>query len=540
MQFLRRVAFIGFLLCLFMFAASPSAAKNDKGENENWQQQVQDLNRKLDEQKKEAGELEDRITRQQEQINTLKDHISHVYKQTIRDTGVIEKYRLGNEAYLRSSYFDLVRDDDDDRIEDEYDNAFVNYLDLKFMAQPAEEVQFHATLTMYKLWGSWNDPEDVSIPDFQYSNEPSDSAIKVKRAYVDYRPLWLDRKVNLTFGRLPTSGGYLTKYRYNRPSMSTYPDLTFNAESDGAALTFYFNHSFAKSLNLIYARSEDDTDAYPFIGDAEGLEDIDFYTAQFNARIPFLDNSVCVLQWFRVDNLRPTGDNEFKESLNQLLLLRDKNPATVDFPDELGHVDKYTFQLSNDRIFDLPLDLFASVAYSETDPNDDQILINGIPLESEALSPEIITSLALDPENPKDLASIKKINNGIQSIGPYLGCEDNDDSEDAWAVYAGIRYHVPSEKLLNPKIGLEYFDGSEHWVGLNIASVDPYRKLNTRGSVWEVYWNQPLVEHMLQMRTGYQWIDRDYTESLLSGLYGTPEDADEDDRLFYISMEYTF
>src|SRR6056297_2095254 len=539
MQHATRFALSACLLCLVLMAAPLTAEEHGQKELKQLQKKVNELNQKLEKQKKEARNLENQASEQQKQIKTLKHHMTHVYKQTIKDAGLIEKYRLGNEAYLRSSYFDLNREDNDAN-QEAYDNAFVNYFDLKFTAEPSEEVRFHATLTMYKLWGTWNDPEDVSIPDFQYSNEPSDSAIKVKRAYVYYRPLWLERKVNLTFGRLPTSGGYLTKYRYNRPSMSTYPDLTFNAESDGAALTFYFNHSFAKSLNLIYARSEDDTDAYPFIGDAEGLEDIDFYTAQFNARIPFLDNSVCVLQWFRVDNLRPTGDNEFKESLNQLLLLRDKNPATVDFPDELGHVDKYTFQLSNDRIFDLPLDLFASVAYRETDPNDDQILINGIPLESEALSPEIITSLALDPENPKDLASIKKINNGIQSIGPYLGCEDNDDSEDAWAVYAGIRYHVPSEKLLNPKIGLEYFDGSEHWVGLNIASVDPYRKLNTRGSVWEVYWNQPLVEHMLQMRTGYQWIDRDYTESLLSGLYGTPEDADEDDRLFYISMEYTF
>lgn len=456
MQFLKRFAFIGLLLCLIMFAVSVTAAENDKEQNDELQNQVDDLNRKLNYQNEDARELEKQITEQQEQIDTLKHHITHVYKQTIKDAGLIEKYRLGNEAYLRSSYFDLTRDDDE-TVREKYDNAFVNYLDLKFTAEPGEEVQFHATLTMYKLWGAWNDPEDVRSADFQYSNKPSDSAAKIKRAYVDYRPTWLDRKVNLTFGRLPTSGGYLTKYRHNRPAMTTYPDLTFNAESDGAALTFYFNHSFAKSLNLIYARSEDDIDAYPFLGDPEGLEDIDFYTAQLNTRLPFLDDSVCILQWFRVDNLRPTGDDAFKDNLSQLLMLQDKNPATVDFPDELGHVDKYTLQLSNDRLFDLPLDFFASVAYSTTDPNDEQIRINGIPLNSEKLSPEIVESLNLDPENPKENASIEKINDGIQSIGPYLGCEDNDDSEDAWAVYAGLKYHFQSERFRNPKIGLEYF-----------------------------------------------------------------------------------
>jgi len=530
MQHAKRFALFACFLCLILIAAPLTAAEHDQKELERLQKQVNELNQKLEKQKNEAGDLEDQVTDQQEQIKTLKHHVTHVYKQTIKDAGLIEKYRLGNEAYLRSSYFDLNREDNDAN-QEAYDNAFVNYFDLKFTAEPSEEARFHATLTMYKLWGTWNDPADVRAADFHYSNKPADSAVKIKRAYADYRPSWLNRRVNLTFGRLPTSGGYLTKYRYNRPALTTYPDLTFNAESDGAALTFYFNQSFAKSLNLVYARSEDDIDANPFLKDTGGLEDIDFYTVQLNNRLPFLDDSVCILQWFRVDNLRPTGDDAFKDNLNRILILNGTPTnalPNVQFPDELGYVDKYTFQLSNDRLFDWPLDVFASAAYSSTEPNGQKILVNGLPLNSEALPPELN-------------AALSRIQQGIYgNAGPYLGSADNEDGEDAWAFYAGLRYHLPFKKLHNPKIGLEFFNGSENWVGLNIAAVDPYQKLNTRGSVWEVYWNQPLVEKTLQMRTGYQFISRDYTESLLSGLYGEPKGIDRDDRMFYVSMEYVF
>ena len=529
MKFFKRFVFFGFFLYLIMPSAWVTAAETDEQKIDRLQKQIEQQQEQIDTLKEQMDSFPTVVSetlKQKEQIDTLKAHMTHVYKQTIKDAGLIEKYRLGNEAYLRSSYFDLNRDDNESG-QEEYDNAFVNYFDLKFTAEPDEEVQFHATLTMYKLWGTWNDPEDVRSADFNYSNKPADSAVKIKRAYVDYRPSWLGRRVNLTFGRLPTSGGYLTKYRYNRPAMTTYPDLTFNAESDGAALTFYFKNSFTKSLSLIYARSEDDIDANPFSKDIDGLEDIDFYTVQLNNRLPFLDNSLIVLQWFRVDNLRPTGDDAFRDNLNRILALQGVPPVNVQFPEELGHVDKYTLQLSNDRVFDLPVDFFASVAYSETKPNDKKITINGYPLFSEELAPY---KEAIDP-----------VLEGIYgNAGPYLGSDNNEDSEDAWAVYVGLRYHLPFEKLHNPKIGLEYFQGSENWVGLNIAATDPYQKLNTRGSVWEAYWNQPLVEKTLQMRTGYQLISRDYTESLLAGLYGAPKDADQDDSLFYISLEYIF
>jgi len=517
MSFVNRCNCVLFFLCLLFFAAVSGAEESSspyaESRNKQLQNQVDELNTQLDIRKMEADALKSAIKEQQEQIDGLKTNIASVYKQTISDAGLIEKYKLGNSVYLQSTYYDLTRENNltDDKSSD---NAFTNQLDLKISGQPSDEIQFHATMTMYKLWGAWNTPGDVMSSDFSYSGKPSDAGVKIKRGYVDYRPEWLGQAVNLTFGRLPTSDGYLTTYRYNRPVQTSYPDLAFNAESDGIGLTFYLENPVAKSFNLIYARSEDDTDSSPFAKDAQGLEDIDFYAVQANGEMPFLDTTLFTFQWLRVDNIRPTGDDLIRD----MIAFYDLPIQSIEFPDELGCVDKLTLQMDNDKIFDLPLDVFASVSWSSTNTSKDQVMVNGQPFNPAML--------------PQDLQPYTRY--------LYLLSPDNQESHEGYGVYAGMRYNFESDALRNPKLGFEYFSGSKYWVGLSIAATDPYQKLNTRGDVWEIYYIQPFVEKMLQMRTGYQAIQRDYTESLMSGLYGPATTADEDDTLFYLSLDFMF
>jgi hypothetical protein len=217
-----------------------------------------------------------------------------------------------------------------------------------------------------------------------------------------------------------------------------------------------------------------------------------------------------------------TGDDVLRDSIddyNMYLQLSDPSlmpdplPLVTDlvFPQELGYVDKFTVQLNNDLLLDGPIDFFASVSWSKSHPNGDQVTAINMP---------------------------SNIQSAIESL--YLLSSDNQDSQSGWAFYTGLRYNIESKLLRNPKVGVEYFDGSEYWVGLDIAASDPYQKLNTRGSVWEIYWVQPCVENILQFRTGYQMIDRDYTESVMAGLYGAPNKTDEEDSLFYFSLEFIF
>ena len=155
---------------------------------------------------------------------------------------------------------------------------------------------------------------------------------------------------------------------------------------------------------------------------------------------------------------------------------------------------------------------------SSTNTSKDQVIVNGQPFNPAMLPP------------------------ALQGYTRYLYLlsPDNQESHEGYGVYAGMRYNFESDALRHPKLGFEYFTGSKYWVGLSIAATDPYQKLNTRGDVFEIYYIQPFVEKMLQMRTGYQVIQRDYTESLMAGLYGPAETADEDDTLFYLSLDFLF
>jgi hypothetical protein len=112
-----------------------------KNLNRVYKQTIEDTGQ-IEVQQQTAGDLKQTVASQQEEIDKLKSNLAFVYKQTIKDTGMIEKYKLGNEVYMRSSYYDLQRDDvlSNGVADDEYEISFVNYLDLKFTAEPSDEL----------------------------------------------------------------------------------------------------------------------------------------------------------------------------------------------------------------------------------------------------------------------------------------------------------------------------------------------------------------------------------------------------------------
>lgn len=140
----------------------------------------------------------------------------------------------------------------------------------------------------------------------------------------------------------------------------------------------------------------------------------------------------------------------------------------------------------------------------------------------------------------------KSINYTIKGIpgkydipGYYLVSSDNQEEKEGRAVYVGLRYNIDFAKLNNPKVGFEYNYGSKYWIGMDMGGLDPFKKLNIRGHVYEGYWIQPFVQNKIQLRLGYQYIDRDYTDSLFGGVYGAPQKIDEIDKVFYMSMDFT-
>ncbi len=94
----------------------------------------------------------------------------------------------------------------------------------------------------------------------------------------------------------------------------------------------------------------------------------------------------------------------------------------------------------------------------------------------------------------------------------------NQDNQDGYALYAGVRYDMDS---INLKIGAEYNWGSEYWIAMTPGHDDIYQsKLATRGQVFELYtiWDIPAGEAISRygrafIRLGYQHYDYDYSGS---------------------------
>jgi hypothetical protein len=80
-----------------------------------------------------------------------------------------------------------------------------------------------------------------------------------------------------------------------------------------------------------------------------------------------------------------------------------------------------------------------------------------------------------------------------------------------YSVWAGVKAPIA---LTNGTIGVEYNWGSQYWLGFtggedNIAG----SKLATRGSVYELFYNQPLINDKVVLSLGAQYYDYDYSGS---------------------------
>jgi hypothetical protein len=66
--------------------------------------------------------------------------------------------------------------------------------------------------------------------------------------------------------------------------------------------------------------------------------------------------------------------------------------------------------------------------------------------------------------------------------------------------------------MKNPKIGVEYNQGSKNWFSFTQGSNSLTNKLATRGSAVEVYYIQP-INRYASLRFGAEMIDYDYVGS---------------------------
>lgn len=356
---------------------------------------------------------------------------------------------------------------------------YTNKFGLDLTAKPIQNITVHAKLSMYKTFGSQSDAEvangffadRVGVFDGTLSHIPSSSLLNVDRAYATWSNI-ADAPIWFSVGRRPTTSGAPMNLRLNgeRPGNGGVPALLVDYAFDG--MTF----GYAPDIDALPGAYAKICYGRAFEGglqtSANTLKDTDVLGI---AVLPIDTDPLRIwLQWNH-------GYNIFDFPVMNNTLFGDTAPAT-----NLGSIDWYGagVMTTQKNVGPGTLQLFSDFALSVSHPN-----------------------------------SKVSQNAGFQGLmsGEFFAQDFDPKDQTGWAVYAGIRYDLPTKT----KIGFEFNHGSENWITFAPAADDIWTaKVGTRGNVFEPYIIQELDLKPISnffakafFKIGYQYYDFEYTGS---------------------------
>jgi len=361
------------------------------------------------------------------------------------------------------------------------ETLYTNKFGLDLHAKATQDVTVNVKLAMYKSFGSQGTEattgtyfaDRVGVMDGTIGHVPSSSLLDVDRAYATWSNI-ADQPVWISVGRRPSTDGAPSNLRSNRerPGNGGTPALLVDYAFDGMTLGWapdieMLPGAYAK---VCYGRGFDSG----FKTSTNSLKDTDMLGI---AIIPYETDPLRVwLQWNR-------GFDIFDASAMSSTSFGMPFSASTN----LGSIDWYGAGAMSTlkNVGPGSLNFFTDFGLSITHPNSSTS--NGLGLLTNTFD------------------------------GIFAGQAPSTSSKTGWALYAGLRYDLPSKT----KIGFEFNHGSENWIPFTPASDDMWTaKLGTRGNVFEPYIIQelnlkPISSYFAKafFKLGYQYYDFEYTGS---------------------------
>jgi len=357
-----------------------------------------------------------------------------------------------------------------------YTNKFA--LDLK--AKATQDVTVNVKLGMYKVFGSQDNDQTangyfadrVGAFDGVLGHVPSTSYLNVDRAYATWSNI-LDQPIWFSVGRRPATDGAPTNLKNNqeRPGNGGTPALLVNYAFDGMTLGyapdiemlpgFYAKVCYGRGFDSGFKTTTNNS-----------VKDTDMLGV---AVIPVDTDPLRVwMQWNR-------GFDIFDFPTMKNTMFGDTAPAV-----NLGAIDWFG--------------LGAMSTLKKVGPGDLNFFVDG----------------GLSITHPTKQVSK---NAGFQGLlsGEFFAQDFTPESKKGYAVFAGLRYDLPSRT----KLGFEYNWGSKNWIPFAPAADDMWTsKVGTRGQVFEPYVIQELDLKPISsffakafFKLGYQYYDFEYTGS---------------------------
>ena len=444
------------------------------------------LNR-LDQLQKKVNQLEEKDRETEKKTKALDNNVNDIYDtlDEVETKGLKDRINWGAELRTRMDNFRVTDEYNmSTGEEDDYsaDNHWTTRLRLNAEANIMKGLDFHGRFTVYKNWSNINRADYAIYADPNIAHVPTDTSLKLDRAYIDWVIPNMPIPIALTIGRQPSSEGPASEFKENKMRQSTYPVLLFDGEADGIVGTIgleRFTGIPNSGLRLAYGKgyqSEDDKTVY--MDSRYGIDDLNVFGAFLEGEIPSLPGSLMVLSYVRGNGFVDTPDG----------------PS-----DNLGDMDLYGIHMQAPRILDSDFDVFFSWGLNKSHPNGNYVNMMGTPM-------------------------------GLLN-------SNGKNGHTGWAVFTGFRYTTPFSFLNNPKLGFEYNHGSKYWFSFTQGSTELYNKLGTRGNVYDFYYIQPINRYMF-LRTGFTYVDYDYSGS--GWHIGQPTDTNQELKDFYFLIDCRF
>jgi len=431
-------------------------------------------------------------------VEAIYDTLDKVETKTLKD-----RINLGAELRTRVDNF-RVKDNanllPNSLVTEHNDNHWSNRFRLNMDAEIQKNLLFTGRVTAYKNFADAD--SNIYSNDSNAAHLPSDTGLKLDRAYVDWIPEGMPVPLALTFGRHPSSEGPPSELKENRLRQSTYPSLLFDGEADGVVATVGLERYLGwKNSGIRFAWGkayQDDDDRISYMDNYGGaMDDTNVYAAFFETEIPGVRDSLLVLSALRVSEL--TASDYYVGGVGT-------NNGNI------GDMDLYGIHAQANNVVDSGFDIFMSLGLNKTHPSG-------------------TIDFLVDHDNDPLTAPV--------SGGDPLGLmnRDGSTSHSGWAIHTGLRYTIPYKEWNNPKVGFEFNHGSDYWFSFTWGSNELYNKLATRGDAYDLYYIQPFNDNLFG-RFGYTHIKYDYMNS---GLHiGDFGDSNAELDNFYFLLDCRF
>ena len=359
------------------------------------------------------------------------------------------------------------------------ETLYTNKFGLDLTAKPIQDITVHASLSMYKAFGSQSETptvgnyfsDRVGAFDGTIGHIPTDSKLNVDRAYATWSNI-ADEPIWFSVGRRPSTNGTPSNLRLNKPSPGSTgtPAILVDYAFDGVVIGYApdIDKLPGASAKICYGRGFESG----FETSLNSVKDTDMLGVSV---IPIDTDPLRIwLQWNR-------GFNIFDFPVMNNTVFGNTAPST-----NLGDIDWYGAGAMSTlkKVGPGNLNMFADFGLSVTHPNG----------------------------NVSNNAGFQ----GLMS-GEFFAQDFTPKDQTGWAVYTGVRYDLPSKT----KLGFEFNHGSKYWITFAPSADDMWTsKVGTRGSVYEPYIIQelnlkPISNYFAKafFKLGYQYYDFEYTGS---------------------------